>query len=78
MNNNYNNSALIGLMKNLGRAEKITFISSVQTLGAISRFYQMQWLIRTDGKIKSKESVLLTQLDDDKKKLYVKEDNLII
>ena len=34
----------------LADKQKLTFISSVQTLGAVWRIYEVQWLIGTDGK----------------------------
>ena len=46
--------------------QKLIFISSVQTLDAVERTYQKWWLIGTNDKKESKESVLLAHHDDDK------------
>ena len=44
--------------------QKLTFLSSVLTLEAIYRFYQVQWPVRMDGEREPKESVLLAHLDE--------------
>ena len=46
----------------LADKQKLTSLHSVQTLDAISRICQEWWLIETDGKWESRESMLSTCL----------------
>ena len=48
----------------LSDQQNLTFISSMQTLDAVWRTYQEQWLRGTDGKRESIESVLCVRHDD--------------
>ena len=49
----------------LADQQKLTFISTVQTLNAIKTTYQVQKLIGTDSERKSRESMLLDCFDND-------------
>ena len=48
----------------LADQQRLTFISSMQTLDAIWSIYQEQWPVGTDGEKESRESVLLASYDD--------------
>ena len=47
--------------------QKITFISSLRTLGALKKTYQERWMTR-----ESKETVLSAWLDDDDNDIYAR------
>ena len=51
----------------LADLQKLTFISSVQTLSAVLKIYQAEWLIGTGSERESRESMLLVSDDVDNK-----------
>ena len=55
----------------LANQQKLTVISSLQTLDTVKRTCQEQWLIGTDSKRESRESLLSAHLDEDETQYQV-------
>ena len=48
----------------LANQQRLTYISSMQTLNVVERTWQEKWMMRMDGEKESKKSVLSACLDD--------------